>query len=128
MSFFRQIAGPALVTVFATVSFLGTGLHLLPGCGHFHGHIFHAHGHHCTAHHHAGHCHSEPKMSEIGTSHDDCAICRFLAIPRALTPPPAIVAIGLRFEPIVVAAVIPLSLDIERAYGARGPPQLSLNA
>jgi hypothetical protein len=128
MNLLRQLAAPVFSAVFATVLFLGTGLHLLPGCGHFHGAFHYCSGHHHIATFYANRGHAEFANSEAGHSHDDCAICRFLAIPRVLTPPPTIVTVGVRFEPTVDATFIPPSLDIERPYGARAPPRPSLNA
>lgn len=130
MSFYRRFAAPVVLAVFGTVSVLGTGLHLLPGCGHFHGPAYHVHapGHHYTAHGHTGHHHSKPAKSEIGSAHTDCAICRFLAIPRALTLAPEIVDNGVRFEFVVFAATSQPDLSTERPYAARAPPQRSSNA
>lgn len=119
MYFFRQVAGPVLLTVFGAVSILGTGLHLLPGCGHFHGP-----GHHCRSHSHA-------KQQQVGDgseyepdcSHTDCPICRYLAIPRALTPPPQIISHIERREPLVAATILSPTLESERPYAARAPPR-----
>jgi hypothetical protein len=122
MSFSRQFASQILLTVFGTVSVLGTGLHLLPGCGHSHGP-----GHRCTAHDHTCHHHAEKPDTESGVSesHSDCAICRFLAIPRALLSPPEVVDYGVPLEPILLKAISQPSLESERIYGARAPPRFS---
>jgi hypothetical protein len=128
MSFIRQFAAPVLLTVFGTVSLLGTGLHLLPGCGHFH-----LPGHHCSGHDWIGQelcCDHGADVSApaVGESHDDCAICQLLAIPQTLTPPPAMVAGGVRFEPLAEATILEPSISIWRPYGARAPPRLSASA
>jgi len=133
MSFIRQFAAPVLLTVFGTVSLLGTGLHLLPGCGHFH-----LPGHQCSVHDWTGqgwkghelydHHVVEGSTPAIGESHDDCAICQLLAIPQTLTPPPAMVAGGVRFEPLAEVTILEPTLTIWRLYGARAPPRLSANA
>lgn len=122
MSLFRQFVAPVLLAVFGTVTFLGTGLHLLPGCGHSHGL-----GHFCSADGDA--CDHVPQSptSEIGASNSDCAICRFLAIPQALTPPLKVIAYGVRCEPMSEEAILQPSIEGERLYSARAPPRLSSN-
>jgi hypothetical protein len=126
MNFSRQIAVPALLTVFGTVSILGTGLHLISGCNHTHSpmHCNGAHRHVC---HHPLGAKQQP-VTEIGDSHEDCAICRFLALPRALTPPTAIIACGLPFKSIVPVAAEAPERAPARPYAARAPPRLPLNA
>lgn len=124
MSFIRQIAVPVLLTVFGTVSFLGTGLHLLPGCGHFH-----APWQHCALHAHSGGQH--PQVTDengLEKSHDDCEICRFVALPRILTPPPKPIAGGTHFERLLLAATLQYAGETQRAYAARGPPGDSATA
>jgi hypothetical protein len=99
---------------------LGYALHLVPGCGHSHS------GHLCGIHASACREHSNRDGTAIGNSDSDCAICRFLAIPRALTAPPAVAACGLYVDSR--AATAPLQPDEEgaRPYGARAPPRVSL--
>lgn len=120
MSFFRQFASSALLAVFGTVSLLGDGLHLLSGCDHHH-----APAHCCAAHAHCEHHHAAQSECAIGPADSDCPICQFLAIPQALTAPPAIVAGSVRLEPLIVAAPLEPALDIERPYAARAPPTAS---
>ena len=124
MCFFRRFAAPVVVAVFGTVSFLGTGLHLVPGCNHFHSH---GSAHCCTSHGHCHHHDADPSQTELSTSDADCAICQFLAIPQVLTPPVEILTDGNFFEPLVARATLQPTLDPERIYSARGPPRF-LNA
>ena len=135
MSFIRQFAAPVLLTVFGTVSLLGTGLHLLPGCGHIH-----LPGHHCAAHDHGYahdhsyahdlYCHHDGEESSpaVGGSHEDCAICQLLAIPQTLSPLPAMVAGGVHFEPLGETSLLEPSLAVWRPYGARAPPRHTASA
>jgi hypothetical protein len=126
MSFIRQIAIPVLLTVFGTVAFLGTGLHLIPGCGHFH---VHAPWQQCADHLHAGHQHEKASHQHgFGTSHDDCAICRFLGLPRLLTSPPTLADGGNRIESIAVFVPAHAAREAARPYSARAPPCDSSNA
>src|SRR5215216_4670707 len=92
MAFFRQFAAQLLLTVVSAVSLLGTGLHLLPGCDHFHNL-----GHSCDEHADCSQAHSDHHDCDNCQSHSDCAICRFLAIPWALSSPPAVVDGGRPF-------------------------------
>jgi hypothetical protein len=132
---FRQFGALALTAVFATVSLLGTGLHLLPGCDHFH-----APDGCCCTHHRS--CHSDCGQSactdydyhpspnsqgDLGQSDSDCPICRFLAIPRALTPPIVIPERTLYVEPLVESAPPLPAHEALRPYGARAPPRTSLH-
>ena len=119
MHFFRRFAAPVFVAVFGTVSLLGTGLHLLPGCNHFHDHA----AANCCAHSHCGHQHAESGPSEISAPDTDCAICQFLAIPQVLTPAVEILTDGNFFTPLVTGEALQPTLDPERAYSARGPPR-----
>jgi hypothetical protein len=118
MAFFRQFTAQVLLTIVSAVSFLGTGLHLLPGCDHFHDHFAscceHADCHHQAAHHDSNNCHSD----------SDCAICQLLAIPWAPTSPPTIVDCGRPFEVLVVASVNTPPAEALPLYGARAPPWL----
>jgi hypothetical protein len=119
MAFFRQFAAPVLLTVVSTISLLGSGLHLLPGCDHFHDSCDSGLGradccHHGADHHDGDNCNSD----------SNCAICRFLAIPWALTLPPAIVDCGRPFEFLVVVSAKTPAIEAFRPYGARAPPRL----
>jgi hypothetical protein len=120
MAFFRQFAAQVLLTVASAISLLGTGLHLLPGCDHFHDSC----DSHCDG---AGCCHHDADHHDGDNRNPDsnCAICRFLAIPWALTAPPAIVDDGRPFEFLVAATAPAPATEAIRLYGARAPPQLS---
>jgi hypothetical protein len=122
MSFFRQFAAPVVLTVFGTVSTLGTGLHLFPGCNHFHAPARSGTAHtSCATHGQC--CHDQIERAECAIAPtDDCEICRVLAIPRLVSPPPAIIAFGIHFEPLIVAVPLQPTLEKERPYGARAPP------
>jgi hypothetical protein len=118
MSLIRQFAVPAFLAVFGTVSLLGSGLHLLPGCGHAHG------GSTCCGIH-ASECrrHSPQNSRELGKSASDCPICRFLATPRTAPPPPAIVVCGLYVDSHPSATTVRPAIERASTYGARAPPQ-----
>jgi hypothetical protein len=117
MAFFRQTAARVLLTFVSVISFLGTGLHLLPGCNHFHNVRLAsdplAGAPHFSAGHHDGDCDDD----------SDCPICRFIAIPWALSTPPAIIDCDVHFEPVVAAPTSSPALAIARPYGARAPPR-----
>ncbi len=119
MAFSRQFAAQVLLTVVSAVSFLGTGLHLLPGCDHFHDHFDS-----CCEHADCDHPQSDHSDRHNRHSDSNCAICQFLAIPWALTSPPTIVDGGRPFEILVVPSVNTPAIEALRLYGARAPPCL----
>src|SRR5436190_13523533 len=119
MAFFRQFAAQVLLTVVSAISLLGTGLHLVPGCDHFHDSCDSGCEHADCCHHHADHHDSDNCNSD-----SNCAICRFLAIPWALAAPPAIVDCGRPFENLVAASTDTPAIEAVRPYGARAPPRL----
>ena len=111
--------------VFAAVSVLGTGMHLLPGCEHFH----------CASHccHEQTGCCSGDGLSTDSISavknvnhptatSADCPICGFLALPRALTP---LTVVDSGSSLVVPAKNKPPQQWVpvaSRPYGARAPP------
>ena len=117
MRFYRQFAVRLLLAVVSTTSLLGSGLHLLPGCNHFHdqGHSSDANAE-CGAFHLAHHGFDDCK------SDSDCPICRFLAIPWAVTLQPQIIDCGRRIECLVAASTPRPAIEVVRLYGARAPP------
>ncbi|HEX4415981.1 MAG TPA: hypothetical protein VH107_20280, partial [Lacipirellulaceae bacterium] len=102
-------------TFVSVISFLGTGLHLLPGCNHFHD-LGLSSDSRADSRHFSAATHSDDDCD------DDCPICRFIAIPWALTAPPAIIDCGVHFEPVAEALIISPALVVARPYGARAPP------
>jgi hypothetical protein len=120
MAFFRQFAAQLLLTVVSAMSLLGTGLHLLPGCDHFHDSCDSGCEQAGCCHHDAGHHDGDNCPAD-----SNCAICRFLAIPWALTSPPAIVDGGRPFEFLVATAAPAPATEALRLYSARAPPRLS---
>ena len=121
MAFFRQFAAQVLLTAVSAISLLGTGLHLLPGCDHFHDQCDSCDEHADCSHFHA---HAGHHDHDTCNSSSNCAICRFLAIPWALTSPPAIVDSGRPFEFLVAASANTPAIQAFRLYGARAPPRL----
>ena len=117
MALFRQFAAQLVLTAVGTISLLGTGLHLLPGCDHFHDSCDLG----CE---HAGCCHHDADHHDGDNCNpdSDCAICRFLAIPWALSSPPIVVDGGRAFEFLVVLCTDAPSIEALRLYGARAPP------
>ena len=120
MAFFRQFAAQVLLTAVSAISLLGTGLHLLPGSDHFHDQCDSCDEHADCNHFHA---HAGHHDHDNCNSSSNCAICRFLAIPWALTSPPAIVDSGRPFEFLVAAAANIPAIEAFRHYGARAPPR-----
>ena len=120
MAFFRRSAAQVLLTFVSVISFLGTGLHLLPGCNHFHD-LGLSSDYTPTART------SMPVITTTDDCDDDCPICRFIAIPWALTAPPAIVDCGVHFEPRRCGSNFFTGIVVARPYGARAPPQPPLS-
>ena len=120
MGFFRQFAAQVLLTAVSAISLLGTGLHLVPGCDHFHDEC-----QSCDEHAGCSHLHGENHDCDNCHPESNCAICRFLAIPWALSSPPAIVDSGRPFQFLVAASAAKPAIEALRPYGARAPPRLA---
>src|SRR5215213_6966591 len=118
MALFRQFAAQLLLTVVSAISLLGSGLHLLPGCNHFHEECAS-----CDEHADCDHSHADQHDGDDHKSDSNCAICRFMAIPWALSSPPTIADCGRPFELLVAVSAPKPAIEAFHPYGARAPPQ-----
>src|SRR3954449_12788778 len=109
MAFFRRSAATLVLALICATSILGTGLHLLPGCDHFH-----EHG--CLTGEHAASQVDLPHHGDECCSDSDCPICRFLAIPWAITATPAIVDCGQFVEPANITSKSSPAISAARPY------------
>jgi hypothetical protein len=135
----RRFLSYALLAVYATISFLGDGLHsLMPEAGHEHHHHHHglyivAHAHECGDCDHDDHdecCQSDgvPVLTASDCDGDShlCEVCSFLF--QSLSQP-AEVAAPIDWQPLVVATTVSLQpvLHSPATLGPqapRGPPLL----
>jgi hypothetical protein len=135
----RSITRWIVLILFATLSVLGQGTHLLIGCAcaghcsatanspeHCHRHACCEHGHPCTLLAEEEAVDASPRIS-APPAHDPrhCLICRFLAQGQLRTLPPE-VAVSFYVQPFQRPQErISLAAARYEPYGARAPPGVS---